>query len=251
MLMTTLRQVHCSLENYQGPLECLYQLVLKREIDIRDVLLQDVAQQFTALLLAPMEQTLDVGAEFIGTMAAMMLLKSRSLLPRQPLEEGEEEEAQPGAALLHLLVAYCQIKSLAKQLNDREALQFNHYPRGLLPVLETTTPTSSGIEQVSLDDLSGAFRKILSEAAHMKKGIIKDEEWKVSDKLIYLRHQLKDHAGISLIQLFPIERPRIELIVTFLALLELLKGGEACLTRCGTEGEILVCAIWEAETAHA
>ena len=164
MLMTTLRQVHCSLDNYQGPLECLYQLVLKHEIDIRDVLLLDVTQQF-----ATIESSLDIGAEFIGTVAAMMLLKSRSLLPRQPVEEGVSEDAQPGTALLHLLVAYCQIKTLAKQLNAREALQFNHFPRGIISAAEPVGPTSSGIEQVSLEDLSGAFRRILSEAAQMKK----------------------------------------------------------------------------------
>lgn len=245
MLMTTLRHVHCSLDNYQGPLECLYQLVLKHEIDIRDVLLLDVTQQFATL-----EPSLDIGAEFIGTVAAMMLLKSRSLLPRQPVDE-MEEESQPGTALLHLLVAYCQIKALAKQLNAREALQFNHFPRGLIPASEPVGPVSSGIEQVSLDDLSTAFRRILSEAAQMKKGIIQDEEWKVGDKLIFLRHRLREGTSFSLIDLFPIERPRIELIVTFLALLELLKGGEACLMRATGGQDIFVCKVVEGEVGHA
>ncbi len=231
MLVSTLRQVHCSLDNYQGPLECLYQLILKREIDIRDVTLREVAQQFATVIAGPIGQTLEVGAEFVGTMAAMMLLKSRSLLPRQPWsEEDEELEQQVGLEILHALVEYCQIKELAKELSHREEAQSVHYARGYIPAPEAPPP-ALGIEHLSLDDFASLFRKVLASAAQMKAHVIEDEEWRVSDKLIYLRHTLGERERLPLEEVFPPDRGRMELIVTFLALLEMLKGGEAEIVR--------------------
>lgn len=241
MLVTTLRQIHCSLDNYQGPLECLYQLILKREIDIRDVTLSEVAQQFMTILLAPEAQTLEIGAEFVGTMSAMMLLKSRSLLPRQIWgDEVEQEDQQVGLEILHLLVEYCQIKVLAKTLSHKEMEQHGHFPRGLIPTIVEPRPRPSGIEHLGLDDLTGLFRKVLQSAAQMKAHIIQDEEWKVSDKLIYLRHSLAERQRLSFEEAFPSDRSRMELITTFLAVLELLKGGEASIGRETSSGRIWI-----------
>ncbi len=240
MLVTTLRQIHCSLENYQGPLECLYQLVLRREIDIRDVTLRQVIQQFALFLVEPLPQTLEVGAEFVGTLAAMMLLKSRSLLPRIPgLEDIEEEEEQATLEILQHLVEYCRIKTFTKQLRELEDNQGIHHPRGLLPAPSHTAP-GSGIEHLTLDDLSSLFDKVLKAAALMKTQIIQDEEWKVSDALILLRKELQLRERLSLEELFPPERCRLGLIVNFLALLEMMKGGEALLVREVEGGQVWI-----------
>jgi segregation and condensation protein A len=244
MLVSTLRQIHCSLDNYQGPLECLYQLILKKEIDIRDITLCAVAEQFFTILTAPMPQTLEVGAEFVGTMSALMLLKSRSLLPRQAWgDEGDEAEQQAGLEVLHLLIEYCQVKSLAKALSRKEEEQFGHFSRGLVPFEKEPTPPKSGIEHLNLDDLAGLFRKVLQSAAQMKAHVIEDEEWKVSDKLIFLRHSLRETHRIALEDVFPADKGRMELITTFLALLELLKGGEAAVARETSTDRIWVIEI--------
>ncbi len=169
MLVTTLRQIHCSLENYQGPLECLYQLVLRREIDIRDVTLRQVALQFIALFGVDNPQTLEVGAEFVGTLAAMMLLKSRSLLPLQPTDDSEEMEPEGNLDILQKLVEYCRIKSFAKELTLKEASQGAHYNRGLIPVVDIDTPPALGIEHLNLDDLSNVFQQVLQSRQEMKR----------------------------------------------------------------------------------
>lgn len=249
MLVTTLRQIHCSLENYQGPLECLYQLVLRREIDIRDVTLRQVVQQFALILLEPIPQTLEIGAEFVGTLAAMMLLKSRSLLPRLPgLEEAQEDEQQATLEILQHLVEYCRIKTFAKELRDREENQGIHHSRGLLPAPSNPTP-GSGIEHLTLDDLSSLFDKVLKAAAQMKAHVIQDEEWKVSDALIFLRKELYLREQLTLEELFPPERCRLGLIVNFLALLEMMKGGEALLVRDVSNGQVWINRAQQ-ETSH-
>lgn len=248
MLMTTLRQIHCSLDNYQGPLECLYQLVLKREIDIRDVTLREVAHQFSAIVTFPVGQTLEIGAEFVGMLSAMMLLKSRSLLPRHVWSEEEEEQVQQaGLEILNLLVEYCQIKELAKNLSKREEAQGVHYSRGLILEPESRPPPL-GIEHLDLEDLGSLFRKVLQSAALMKAHVIQDEEWKVSDKIIYLQHTLREHHRVSLEEAFPLDRGRMELIVTFLALLELLKCGVAEVVRETTTQRVWICHIPEGDS---
>ncbi len=240
MLVTTLRQIHCSLDNYQGPLECLYQLVLRREIDIRDVTLRQVALQFVALFGADNPQTLEVGAEFVGTLAAMMLLKSRSLLPLQPTDDSEEMEPEGSFEILQKLVEYCRIKNFAKELSVKEANQGAHYNRGLLPIVDIETPPSLGIEHLSLDDLSSLFSRVLQSKHEMKAHVIQDEEWKVSDALIFLRKEFLFKERLTLEEVFSPERCRLALIVTFLAILELMKGGEVLLTRELESGQVWI-----------
>ncbi len=229
MLITTLRQVHCSLDNFSGPLECLYQLVQKREIDICEVALRLVAAQFThdAEGGAKLEQ----GAEFVGTLAALLLLKSRTLLPRAPLEEEFEDlEEALGFGIIHQLVEYCHIKELAVKLQEREAGRVGSYARGLITFQEEPKQARSGVEHLSIEQLAEIFGRVAMRSPEPKKAI-KEEIYKVSDKLRDLRGRLRLQNRIELDELFGACVVRDELIVTFLAILELMKCSELQILR--------------------
>lgn len=215
-----------SLDLFQGPLDYLLYLIQKEEIDISDVTLQSITSQ----LIANMEKLdVDSEAEFIGTTATLMLLKSRKLLPKSDEQSSEEDLLDPRFEIIHQLVEYCRIKEIAKNLSELEAEHAGYFEKG---IQEAIVPKKSlGIEHLTVEELRILFNNAL-EKSKVNKQIITEDFWKVSDKIAYIRTELmQGQKRIELSFLFSSTKSREELIVTFLALLELMKMGEAKVIR--------------------
>lgn len=242
MLITALRQAHFSLENFSGPLEFLHQLIQRHELDICEIPLQSIAMQFLHHLASWGKTDVNAGAEFIGTLASMALVKSRLLLPQQVgVSEEAESEAEAGLELLQKLIDYCRLKESAQDLLVREQSQWGVYPRGAEPKVEVEVASKLGIEHLTLQEL----QSLLIRAIRHSDGNpppIREETWKLSDKIRALRDQLSQHAKLRVADLFRLEQPRKELIVTFLAILELMKTGGATLMKEETDGQLVICA---------
>lgn len=224
--MNTATLEHFVLDNFEGPIDYLLHLVQQEEIPIHDVILSQLTSQF----LAKSEgQTLEIdsGAEFIGTAAFLVWLKSKTLLPQhEQVVAGEEEIGDPRFAIIHQLLDYCRFKDAAKSLEEREVHQSAYYPRGLE---SAEAKKNLGIEHLTLQDLASMFQQILSKAG--AKGSIQEEEWKVSDKINAIVNRLENCLQIPFEQLFSENLSKLELIVTFLALLELMKRGSVRVVR--------------------
>jgi segregation and condensation protein A len=221
----TLNSEIFTLENFEGPLDLLWHLINRQEIDIYQISLTAIIRQY---LLKQKEfplSELDRGAEFIVLAASLAWLKSKTLLPKheqQSEQNLEEVELDPHFEIIHHLIDYSRFKQAAKDLAAREQQQGAFYARG---IDNPEAKKNLGIEHLSLEDLASLFQQILAKAAP-QKGIIKEEEWKVSDKISYLREQLLQEKKLLFADVFTGQMSRIELIVTFLALLELMKLGE-------------------------
>jgi segregation and condensation protein A len=211
------------LNNFEGPLDLLWHLIQRHEIDIYEISLHQITRQF----LEKFKEVnyLDKGAEFLGLISALIWFKSKTLLPQhEQLELLEEhEESDPNFEIIHQLVDYCRFKRLAKEFSDREHQQSAFYLRGVENDLEIKK--NLGIQHLSLEDLASLFKEILAKTITQKK-VIREETWRVSDKMTVIRETLKNFPSISFVYLFSSEKSREELIVTFLALLELMKMGE-------------------------
>lgn len=217
------------LENFEGPIELLFQLVQQSEIDIYEVRLQSVTEQFMRIITEnPL--AIDQGAEFISTAAILMLLKSKALLPPKEQEDEplEKEEEDPNFELIYHLVDYCRFKEAAKQLSSLEQQQHSFYSRGLTAGQTLRKPL--GIEHLSLEDISELFKVIAAKTTE-KKGFVEGEAWKLADKIDELRKDLSLVEKIDFYKLFSYDKLRLELIVTFLAVLELMKLGELSVIR--------------------
>lgn len=226
-----------SLENFEGPIDLLYQLVQQSEIDIYEVRLQRITEQFMEYItLHPL--AIDAGAEFISTAAALVWLKSKTLLPAKEQESlpPEEEQEDPHFEIIHHLVDYCRFKDAAKQLSCLELQQHGYYSRGMT-VGQVKRPL--GIEHLSLDDIAGLF-KVIAAKSVTKKGVVPAETWKLADKIDELRVYLAEAQKINFYALFSYDKLRLELIVTFLAVLELMKLGELCVIRELDSGELFI-----------
>lgn len=221
--MNQLERDTFSLENFEGPIDFLLYLVQKNEMDIYEVPIQSIMEQYLTKLRASNEPNVETGAEFIGAASLLMWIKSRMLLPKheQPLDP--EMELDPRFEIIHQLIEYNRFKEAAKELSEREQRQNAFFGRGISGPPEVKKPL--GIEHLTLQDLALIFQDILSKAEN-KLGVIDEEVWRVGDKIKWIRSMLNEFEKIGLERLFSTEKSRDELIVTFLAILELMKLGE-------------------------
>lgn len=226
-----------SLEIFEGPLAFLLHLIQKSEINICDVPIQEITNQYSEKIKEILNPSVDTGAEFIGTTALLLWMKSKTLLPKHEQPVGEEEVLDPSFEIIYKLLEYCQFKEAAKDLAVREQQQSVYHPRGVhcLPEVEKNL----GIEHLSFEDLTSLFQQVLKRAAD-NKGHVEEEPWRVSDKIKSIRLLLKGHQQIGFEKLFCRERQRGELIVTFLAILELMKIGELFVGREKTSNQVMI-----------
>lgn len=213
-----------SIGNFEGPLDLLWHLIHNNEIDIYEISLQQITRQYLEKVKELAGLSVDNGAEFIASAANLVWLKSKTLLPKhEQQEQTTEEEYDPRFEIIHQLLDYCRFKQAAKELAEREQQQSAYYARG---VEEGESKKTLGIDHLSLEDLAAMFQQVLAKATE-NRGLIHEEIWKVSDKIKTIRGFLSKMQTIPFGFLFDPEKSRMELIVTFLALLELMKIGEA------------------------
>lgn len=234
---------HFALDNFEGPLDFLLCLIQKEEMDIYEISLQQLVQQCLQKLTEWQERQIELGAEFIGTMAYFVLLKSRMLLPQldNPIPESELEE-DPRFEIIHHLIDYCRFKQTAKDLTVRQEQQSACFYRGLPPLPAYQKPF--GIDHLSIEELTDIFKDLMRKADLPRQQIF-EENWRVSDKMNSIKLMLRENDIFPLEDLFSGGRSKIELIVTFLALLELMKHGTLTVGKQIESSQLVVCAKME------
>lgn len=226
-----------ALANFEGPLDVLLCLIQKEEIDIYDVSIQELIQQFICQF-NQQEEGLERGAEFIGTASYLIWLKSKTLLPCHDQEIVEEDLVEdPHFEIIHHLLDYCRFKQAAKELALRQEKQQACYFRGI-DIPEWKKPL--GLDHVSLEELSLLFKEMMGKAAQTKTQI-HEENWRVCDKIRILRRLLLERSGFPLAELFSEDQSHLEMIVIFLAILELMKMGELLAGREKSSASLWLC----------
>ena len=211
------------LEIFEGPLDLLLYLIKRDEIDIYDISLERITRQYLEYLQAFKELNIEVVGEFVVMAANLIYLKSRSLLPadQQPPEE-EVDEDDPRWDLIRQLIEYKKFKEAAMQLQTREWEQERIFARvgaGMTP--ETAT---LHLGEVGIFQLINAFQTVIKrlDAREDLQEII-GENFTVSDKIERILQTLADGRAVKFSELFARMASRVEMVVTFLALLELVR----------------------------
>ncbi len=210
------------LEVFEGPLDLLLYLIKKDEVDIYDISIERIAQQYLEFMDAFTVLDLDVAGEFVVMAANLIYIKSRSLLPAhvQPPEE-EVEEDDPRWDLIRQLVEYKKFKDAAARLGEREALQASLYQR--LPDA-ADAHGERPLGDVSVFDLINAFNKVLKRIGQQENlREIFEENFTVSDKIDLIMKMTASGVALKFTELFASAASRTEIVVTFLALLELIR----------------------------
>jgi segregation and condensation protein A len=211
------------LEIFEGPLDLLLYLIKRDEIDIYDISLERITRQYLEYLQAFRELNIDLAGEFIAMAANLIYLKSRSLLPaeQQPPEEDAEED-DPRWELIRQLVEYKKFKEAGAQLQLRELEQERVFGRGGDSSLLAGGPLR--LEEVEIFQLINAFQNAVKRAgARLELQEIPGERFSVSDKIDVILQRLEAGGRIRFSDLFEALVSRVEIVVTFIALLELIR----------------------------
>lgn len=226
-------------EVFEGPLDLLLYLIKKEEVDIYEVNLTKLASQFVEYIETMRLLDLEIAGEFLVMAATLMYIKSRELLPvEQRTEvEGDDEGEDPRWELIRQLVEYKKFKDAAAQLQTLEARQEAIFPR--MPVKPEFEQEPDHRAEASLFDLVNAVTAILKRfGSREDQREIFEDKWSVSEKIERVMQVLKERSALRFSELFEGVTSRSEVVVTFLALLELIRLKQITALQSEAFGEI-------------
>lgn len=237
------------LEVFEGPLDLLLHLIDKNKIDIYDIPIVEITNQYMEYIRNMQREDLNIMSEFLVMAATLLDIKCRMLLPKEVNEEGEEED--PRQELVEQLLQYKMYKYIACELKDREMdSDMVLYKSPSIP-----EEIEKYVEPVDLDKLLGdltlqklnsIFKDVMKrqtdkiDPVRSKFGKIEKEEVTLSDKFTYIHSYMRDHKTFSFRQLLEKQHSKMHIVVTFLAILEMMKLGEIRVEQEETCGDIMI-----------
>lgn len=223
------------LEVYEGPLDLLLELIEQAQLDITKVALAQVTDQYLSYLNRLPEHHLEDLSSFLIIAARLLQIKSEALLPRPPVREPGEED--PGDALARQLIAYKKYKQVAVLLSGRHESNLRSYPR-IAPAPISDEPIQ--IEGLDLNSLRQAFLDALAAAPSESKvdHPLEIPKIRIRDRIATILTALKDVGRVTFQQLFARATSRLEIVVSFLAMLELIKQKQIEVRQENLFGEI-------------
>lgn len=227
-------------EVFEGPLDLLLYLIKKEEVDIYEVNLTRLATQFIEYIDTMRLMDLEIAGEFLVMASTLMYIKSRELLPveQQVQTEDEEDGEDPRWELIRQLVEYKKFKDAASKLQVLEAQQEDIFPRVSGKLTFDAEPLAARPD-VSIFDLVNAVNSVLKRIVKREdQRDIFEDKWSVSEKIEHLMKRIQERPVLKFSELFEGVTSRSEVVVTFLALLELIRLKQLAATQNSAFGEI-------------
>lgn len=221
--MTNTTDYEVRLEIFQGPLDLLLHLIRKNELDIFDIPIATITDQYLEYLDMMKALNINVVGDFLVMASTLIHIKSRMLVPG--LEGGEEEEEDPRVEIMRPLLEYLRLKEMAGELSERELLGRDIFARRLSPDYKVQLEDAESLLHVSLFQLMDAFKRVVDQRLPGVPLRIEFDKWSIKDKATFIIERLKNDGSVSFSDLFAGDRTISEFIITFLALLELVHLG--------------------------
>jgi segregation and condensation protein A len=210
------------LQNFEGPLDLLLHLIKTHEVDIYDIPIALITQQYLEYIDVMQELNLDVAGEFLVMAATLIHIKSRMLLPRpDPAQEDPDED--PREALVRRLLEHQKFKAAAELLHERETIRSAQWTRADGPIAEIAGEPPEPEIEVDLFSLISAFRSVVERAKHRPKVYLPGEQIPIEARIEQLLARLSETEACGFEDLFADMNSRAGLIVTFLAILEMIR----------------------------
>jgi len=228
------------LEVFEGPLDLLLYLIKKEEIDIYDIPIARITDQYLEYLELMKLLDLNIAGEFLVMAATLIHIKSKMLLPPEEVEGEEKEDEDPRAELVKRLLEYKKFKEAASQLSHMESHQRHFFARVAPGLQDPDEQVKNEFFEASLFDLITAFTKVLKEIPKEAFHEVVKDEFTVSEKIHDIIHFLVERPVILFTDLFKKAKNRLEVITTFLAILELIRLKEVVVRQASPFDEIEV-----------
>ena len=239
------------LQAFEGPLDLLLHLIDKHKIDIYDIPVSLITDQYLEYIQQIREQKMDIASEFLVMAATLLELKSRMLLPKEEKPDEEEEETDPREELVKRLLEYKMVRYQADELRDRSVeASHNLYREQQLPeevkTYEPPIDYEKLIGKATIQSLEKTFQEVLRrqrnrvDTVRSGFGKIEREEYDVVGRERYIRERIAKADNLSFRALLEEQPGKEEIIVTFLVVLDMAKSGEIHLIQDDSFGEILI-----------
>ena len=224
-------EIEFKINDFEGPLDLLLHLIKESKMDIMNIEISSITDQYIAFLNKQEEMNLEVSSEYLVLASELLEIKSRMLLPNEKVEE-EEEENDPREELVNRLLEYQAYKNITKVLHEKEALRKDIYTKSPENIKNYIDEEESIASDVTLDDLISAFQKYYQRKIDNKplKTKITVNEISVSSRRHDIKRLLKERKKMSFFELFPVLSKEY-VVATFLAVLEMTKEKEITITQ--------------------
>ncbi len=206
---------------YEGPMDLLIYLIKKNEMDIYDVSISEITDQYLTYMGLMFLLNLDLAGEFLVMAAQLLEIKSRMLLP--PAEEGAEEGPSPEADLIQKLLEYRKFRDAAQYLVQRDLLNRDVFARKFVPEEVKTLEGEDAVVEANLFDLLTAFKEVMERSSFKGVHEVVRENVSVVDRINDILGLISSAEKITFASLFPEAARKVYKIVTFLSILELIR----------------------------
>jgi len=210
------------LQNFDGPLDLLLHLIKKHEVDIYDIPIALITKQYLEYLELMVEMNLDTVGDFLVMAATLIHIKSRTLLPRPDPSQDDAEE-DPREALIRRLLEHQKFKAAAELLHEKEIARSAQWQRPDAVVNDVVGSAPEPEVEVDLFSLMAAFRQVLERAKQRPKVMLPPEQIPIEARITQLLERLSETDACGFEDLFEDVQTRSGMVVTFLALLEMIR----------------------------
>ncbi len=241
--------ISVKLTAFEGPLDLLLHLIEKNKVSIYDIPIVETTEQYLDYVNHMERQDLDVVSEFLVMAATLIDIKSKMLLPKEVNEDGEEQD--PRDELVQKLLEYKMYKYMAFELKDRELdAEKNMYKKPTIPEevskYETPVDLDELLDGLTLVKLNEIFQQVMKrkedkvDPIRSKFRNIEKEEVSLPDKISFIRDYVRSHKTFSFHKLLESQHSKMHVVVSFLAILELMKMGEIVIEQKEIFDDIIV-----------
>jgi len=238
--------IEFKINEFEGPLDLLLHLIKESKMDIMNIEIEEITNQYMNYLHEQEKMNLEIASEYLVLASELLEIKSKMLLPSFKNEE-EEEEEDPREELINRLLEYQAYKEITKVLQEKEELRKEIYTKSPENIKNYIDENKEINLDISLDDLVDAFKKFLDRKKESKplKTKVTVNEISVSSRRHDIKRLLKDKKKVSFFELFPVVSKEY-VVATFLAILEMAKNKELVITQNDTFDDI-ICEVVSGE----
>lgn len=252
-------EIEYRLQVFEGPLDLLLHLIEKNKVDIYDIPIVTITEQYLEYVEQMQEQDMDIMSEFLVMAGTLLQIKSKMLLPKEETEEEEEED--PRAELVRRLLEYKMYKYAALELKDME-LDASHslYKKPTIPEAVSTYKEEINpadlVNGMTLNMLNDIFQSVMRKQVdkidpiRSKFGTIEKEEINIEERMVQVREEVRGLKGINFRTLLESQPTRMNIIITFMSILELMKIGAITIRQEEIFGEIVIDSLDEIEISE-
>ncbi|HEX7283576.1 MAG TPA: segregation/condensation protein A [Vicinamibacterales bacterium] len=216
--------IRIKVEAFEGPLDLLVHLIKKNQMNVYDIQISVITRQYLEYLDLLQELNLDVASEFLVMAATLIHIKSKMLLPRPETAAGDPEDAEdPRDALVRRLLEHQKFKAAAEMLHDKETLRSAQYGRPDSRIEDIAGEDYEPEIEVDLFSLLSAFKQVLERARERPPVLLPPEQISIETRIDQMLERLSETEACGFEDLFENDYTRADMIVTFLAMLEMIR----------------------------